>query len=121
MKQTCDKTKRFSDVPHFELIVPDGKITIPSLFMFKGGCEELFPFLLACREMRCVVEFENEQIIVDYNGENKTVQDFVLSIYAHIAEHPKIAEDYIRYLSNLDKMNWVKGVHEPILSVGGAL
>lgn len=105
----------FDNVPHFDVIKENGKIIIPSIFMFKGGCQELFPFLLACREMKCVVEFENEQIIVDYSNENKTVQDFVLSIYAHIAEYPKIAEDYIRYLRNIDKMNWVKGVHKPIL------
>lgn len=106
--------ERFSEVPHYELIQENEIIHIPSVFMFKGGHIELFSFLAACREMNCTVVFDNEEITIGLKDE--ILQDFVLSIYAHIAESPKIANDYMRYLANLDKMNWVKGVHEPILT-----
>lgn len=106
---------RFSEVPHYELIRDNGEIHIPSVFMFKGGHIELFSFLAACREKNCIVVFDNEDMTIETVDD--VLKDFLLSIYAHIAESPKIANDYMRYLSNLDKMNWVKGVHKPILEV----
>jgi len=106
---------RFSEVPHYELIRDNGEIHIPSVFMFKGGHIELFSFLAACREKNCIVVFDNEDMTIE--PVDDVLKDFLLSIYAHIAESPKIANDYMRYLSNLDKMNWVKGVHKPILEV----
>lgn len=97
---------RFSEVPHYELIQDNGKIHIPSVFMFKGGHEELFPFLFVCRIKNCTVVFDNEDITVA--PKEDVFQNFLLSIYAHVAESPKIANDYMRYLSNLDEMNWGK-------------
>ena len=110
-----DIHEKYKDVPHFENIVEKGTLNIPSVFVFKGGCMELFPFLAACREFNCTVFFENENITV--LPENDNFDNMVLSIYAAIAQNPKIAEDYIRYLSHYDdmQMNWVKGVHEAIL------
>ena len=75
--------------------------------MFKGGCIELFPFLAACSAMNCVVIFDNEDITIKPNDDD-SMQKVILSIYACIAEQPKIANDYIRYLANIDKMNWAK-------------
>lgn len=87
----------FRNVPHWESIVDNGEIKIASIFQFKGGCEELFPFLLECKEHECSVEFENEGIVVDKNGESN-IGDVGLSIYATLANDPKICVDYIQFL-----------------------
>lgn len=107
------KVDLFSDVPHYEVIRENGTVQIPSVFMFKGGCDELFPFLAACESLNCTVIFENEKIKVTPKGDN-AFQNVTLSFYAFIAEQPKMVNDYLRYLQNIEKMNWVNGVHEAI-------
>lgn len=76
----------------------------------------MFPFLSACEAMNCSVVFDNEGITANLKGDDP-LQSAVLSIYAHIAEQPKIANDYIKYLTHFDKMDWDRCVHEPILGV----
>jgi hypothetical protein len=68
------------------------------VFDFNGGAEELFPFLFGCKKLHCTVVFENEGITV-YPNDDATEQSILLSFYAMIAKDPKIANDYIRYLS----------------------
>lgn len=101
-----DKYEKFKDVPHFESIIENGLLNIPSVFVFSGGNMELFPFLAACKELNCTVYFKNEDITVLPESDN--FDNVVLSIYAAIAQNPKIAEDYIRYLSHYEEMqmNW---------------
>lgn len=91
-------------VPHDEIIIENGTISIPSIFMFNGGADELFPFLHKCREKKCTVRFLNEDITVKPDGDS--YQNVILSIYVTIAAEPKMAHQYIRYLLNLDKMSW---------------
>ena len=99
------KEESLRNVPHFDKIIRDGIVEIPSIFMFKGGCDELFPFLYACRKMNCTVKFANEQIEVKPDCCSRA-QDIELSFYAATAKHPKIANDYVRYLGNLSLMKW---------------
>lgn len=91
-----DKYERYKDVPHFDLVKENKTIEIPSIFLFEGGCLELFPFLQACKEYNCTVCFANEDLTVIPNS--GTATNMLLSIYATIAENPKFANDYIRYL-----------------------
>lgn len=98
------KHNRFKDVPHFNLIKENGAITIPSVFMFKGGCKELFPFLAACAEYNCVVHFKNENITEEPTSE--PMNKVVLATYMSLVEVPKIANDYLRYLSDASSMSW---------------
>lgn len=98
------KHNRFKDVPHFALIKENGTITIPSVFMFKGGCMELFPFLAACSGYNCTVYFKNEDITVEPKSES--LNNVLLTLYMSLVETPKIANDYLRYLSNIDSMSW---------------
>lgn len=98
------KHNRFKDVPHFSLIKENGTITIPSVFMFKKGCKELFPFLAACSGYNCTVYFKNEDITI--NPDSEGTDKLLLTIYMSLIESPKIANDYLRYLSNIDFMNW---------------
>lgn len=97
--------KRYDNVPHRDLIVHNGRVSIPSIFMFKGGCDELFPFLYACEKENCVVVFENENITVNSQG---AFENLILSIYASIAQNHKVGDDYIRYLGNIYDMSWDK-------------
>lgn len=97
-----EKHSRFKDVPHFTLIKENGTTTIPSVFMFKEGCKELFPFLAACSEYNCTVCFKNEGITVEPKSE--LFNQVVLTTYMSLVEVPKIANDYLRYLGNIDSM-----------------
>lgn len=90
----------FKEVPRGELIKENETITLFSIFDFNGGAEELFPFLYGCKKLKCTVVFENENITVKPCDENEAHQNLLLSFYAMIAKEPKIANDYIRYLSN---------------------
>jgi len=100
-----EKTELITNIKYSERIIENGTTEIPSIFMFKGGCDELFPFLYACRKMNCTVKFANEQIEVKPDCRS-IAQDIELSFYAATAKHPKIANDYVRYLGNLSLMKW---------------
>lgn len=88
----------YKGIPHSELVKENETITLFSVFDFKGGVGELFPFLYVCRELNCTVVFENEGIKVSPDDRG-SMQNIQLSIYATIASEPKIANDYIKYLS----------------------
>jgi hypothetical protein len=91
--------KHLSELPHYDLIRENQTVELRSIFDFKGGNEELFPFLYGCQKKNCTVVFKNENITVKpKNDENKTAQSIQLSLYALIAKEPKIVEEYIRYL-----------------------
>ena len=93
------------NIPHFDIIEKDGQIRIPSIFMF-DKMQDLFTFLHGCEQMNCTVVFDNEDIEV--KPESDPYKSLLLAIYSHIAEHPKIVSDYVRYLANKDKMTWNK-------------
>ena len=106
------KYERYKDVPHFDLIEENKPIVIPSIFMFKDN-DELYPFLAASRAYNCKVFFENEKLIVSPTEDFRNT--FELFCYTVVMNCRKIGDDYIRYLGNLDKMQWGNGEHEPIL------
>lgn len=92
--------KLIQDLPHFDLMRENETIEMFSVFDFTGGAEELFPFLYGCKHLNCTVVFKNEDITVRPSGDETSYQNLLLSFYAMIAKEPKIANDYIRYLSN---------------------
>lgn len=98
----------FSNLQYHNLIKEDQTIELRSIFDFKGGSEELFPFLYGCEKKNCTVIFKNESIVVKPKDENKALQSIQLSLYALIAKEPKIVEEYVRYLMLCKKQ-------EPIL------
>lgn len=103
------KNDVFNTMPHSEIVVSNGTVKIPSIFMFKGGADELFPFLYACKGKNCTVYFDNEDITVSPDSDAR--QNVMLSIYAMVAMMPNIPCQYARYMLNFDKMKWP----EPIL------
>lgn len=92
------KKMELLDVPHKELIRENETVTLFSVFDFAGGAEELFPFLYGCKQLNCTVVFENEGITVHPDGDDD-MQNLLLSFYAAVAKEPKIAKDYINYLT----------------------
>ena len=97
--------ERYSTVPHIDLIVEDGSITIPSIFMFGKDATGLFLFINCCRENNCIVTFENESLTIDPKEEVRNT-NMVLQGYMSILSMPKIAEDYIKYLFHSKEMSW---------------
>lgn len=106
------KHDKYKDVPHFELIEENKPIVIASIFMFEG-CTDLFSFLRACEAYNCKVFFTNEKLVI--NPCDNVCDNPALIGYTAIMCCRKIGDDYVRYLSNLAKMQWVQGEHEPIL------
>ena len=99
------KKHEYSTVPHSDLIVENGNITIPSLFMFGKDTSGLFLFITSCREKNCTLTFENEGLTfnpTEYDSDT----NMILSCYLGIMARPKLAFNYMRYLSELNEMTW---------------
>lgn len=93
-----------NELPHGNIIIPNGEITVPSIFMFEGT-DDLYPFLYGCTKSNCKVHFENEDIDVLPN-EDSTYKALRLLCYTTVMACRKVGDDYIKYLANLDKMKW---------------
>ena len=112
MSGVLSRYDRYKNVPHFDLIHENEPVVIPSIFMFTSN-DELYPFLAACKAYNSTVIFENEQLVIPPKDDvNKTLEVFG---YTTVMSCREIGDAYVRYLGNLAKMTWVKGVHEPIL------
>lgn len=92
-------------VPHDEVIKKDGTVVIPSIFMFKGGAGECYPFLKMCRDNNCVVHFKNENLTIYPDRQDDSVS-LKLLIHLAIAGSHEFGDDFIRYLNNMEKMSW---------------
>lgn len=90
---------------HLELIVKDGHVTIPSIFMFEHH-DEMEAFVEHARKQNCVVVFENENIKA--SPDNSLSIRFKLLSYAGVMNHHEIGNDYCRYLENIKDMTWDK-------------
>lgn len=95
---------KYRNVPHGELIVENGNITIPSIFMFTTSTE-MQSFLHSCKMLNCTVYFENESMKVA-PGEHDGHLSARLGTYGFVINFPKAAEDYIKYLCHKDDMIW---------------
>ena len=104
-RERAANKKQYLKVPHSDLIVENGTTNISSVFEICGECDEFFSFLHACSELNCTVVFENEDITIR-PGKLEMVDQLRLAAYTQIAQQPKLAEDYIRYLGNLALKRW---------------
>ena len=91
---------------HVELIVKNGTLRIPSIFMFEDY-EEITIFLGRAEEANCSVIFENEGIEVSPRGTPTEVRT-KLHIYSSIIGNREIVNAYLRYLGDIDRMSWDK-------------
>lgn len=90
------------DIYHLNLIMQNGEVKIPSIFMFENS-RVYTKFLECARHMNCVVVFENENLVVDHSSD---YYRFKLYAYEQMLDNRDIGNAYLRYLGNIDKMNW---------------
>lgn len=90
---------------HLELIVKDGTVTIPSIFMFEDWVM-IDPFINHAMEMNCTIIFENENLVVD--PDNFKSVKLKIDIFRTIISYREIGNAYVRYLGSPDKMGWDK-------------
>lgn len=87
---------------HLDVIVKDGTVKIPSIFMFEDWVD-IDTFLNHARKMNCTVIFENEKIeFVPHDNESNVI----IGMYRTIIARKEIVNAYLRYLGNIDKMGW---------------
>lgn len=88
---------------HLEIIVKDGTVRIPSIFMFEDWID-VEPFLAHARKMNCTVVFENENITVEPNDYDSVRRK--IGLFVTIISYREIGNAYVRYLGSPDKMSW---------------
>lgn len=96
-----ERYENYKDTPHFDLVKENETVVLPSVFDFKGGFSEIYPFLHVCEVYNCTVIFENEDIIMEPKGD--IANKVKLSVYAMLIENPKPFDDYIRYIYKKNK------------------
>lgn len=89
---------------HLELIVKNGTVRIPSIFMFEHF-EDVTIFLNRAKEADCTVIFENENVEVAPNNDDFGVRTKI-HIYSAMIANRELGNAYLRYLGNIDKMSW---------------
>lgn len=89
---------------HLELIVKDGTINIPSIFMFEHY-DEVVAFVEYARKQNCVVVFKNERERISPEMSDTDVR-YKLLKYSSIIINHDVGNAYLRYLADLDKMKW---------------
>jgi hypothetical protein len=87
-----------------ELIVKNGTVRIPSIFMFEDY-EGITIFLGRAEEAGCTVIFENEGMVISPRGTSTEVRT-KLHIYSHMVGNREIGNAYLRYLGGIEKMTW---------------
>lgn len=89
---------------YLNIIVKDGTVAIPSIFMFEDYLD-VTQFLDHARKMQCTVVFENERVEVKPNNDDSR---FKIYIYSQMVGNRELGNAYLRYLGNIDKMSWDK-------------
>lgn len=89
---------------HLELIVKDGTVRIPSIFMFEYS-DEVMNFVREAQKKNCIVIFENEDFQITPE-DNYTEYRYYLSAYNSIISNRKVGNAYVRYVGSPDKMSW---------------
>lgn len=88
---------------YLELIVKDGTVTIPSIFMFEDWLD-IDPFITQARKMNCTIVFENENLVVEPNN-YESVSHYI-NVYRIMVSHRELGNAYVRYVGGSDKMSW---------------
>lgn len=87
------------DMPFREKFVEENStIEFESVFEFKGKQAELFSFLFMAHKYGCTVKFINEELTIPPKAE--MIDKMALSIYCLLYKHPKIIEDYTKWIFN---------------------
>ena len=87
----------FTKIPHGELIVPHGHLSLKSIFQFTDA-DEVYAFLYGCRKASCSVYFQNEDICVGAKGD-MSVPKIAIAVYMQMKENPAMVASYLGFLS----------------------
>ena len=96
--------ERCNLVPHGELIVPGGHVTLRSMYQFKNA-DEVYAFLHGCSLAKCSVRFDNENIYQDIDGD-MNVPDIAIAVYMGLKANPTLIESYLRFLVKCNREEW---------------
>ena len=91
---------------YLDLIVKDGTVTIPSIFMFEYS-DEVTNFIRQAQKMNCTVIFENEEFVIKPEDDYADYR-YYLFAYSSIISNRKVGDAYVRYVGSPDKMGWDK-------------
>lgn len=94
---------------HLDIIVKDGKVTIPSIFMFEHF-DEVWELINHARKMNCTLIFANENFEIAPSSDDNYTR-FKVYAYTTIISNREIGNAYVRYLGSPDKMSWEKVKH----------
>ena len=92
------------DTNHLDLIVKNGTVKIPSIFLFQYF-DDVTRFLNHAKKQNCTVIFENEDLTVAPN-ENDAGIRAKINIFATIIACREIGNAYVRFVGNIDQMSW---------------
>lgn len=97
---------------HLELIVKNGTVRIPSIFMFENF-EDVTIFLNHAKDAKCTVIFDNENLTVTPDNDDFGIRAKI-HIFTAIISFREIGNAYFRFVHNIDQMSWdnVKIEHE---------
>lgn len=96
--------ERCNLVPHCELIVPGGHLTLRSIYQFKNA-DEVYAFLHGCHLAKCSVCFQNEDILQNQAGD-MNVPDIAIAVYMGLKDNPNLVESYLRFLVKCSREEW---------------
>ena len=89
---------------HLDLIVKNGTVKIPSIFLFQHF-EDVTLFLNHAKKENCTVIFENEDLTVTPDNDDMVIRGKV-GIFSSIIACREIGNAYVRFVGNIDKMSW---------------
>ena len=89
---------------HLDLIVKNGTVKIPSIFLFQYF-EDVTIFLNHAKKENCTVIFENEDLTVTPDNDDMVIRGKV-GIFSSIIACREIGNAYVRFVGNIDKMSW---------------
>lgn len=91
---------------HLNILVKDGTVKIPSVFMFDDFLA-ITSFLTHARKMNCTIVFENENLTMTPQNDD-TYARSKMDIYSVMLGTREFGDAYARYLNKKDQMSWDK-------------
>ena len=91
---------------HLELIVKNGTVKIPSIFLFEHS-DDVEQFLSYAKKAKCTVIFDNEDLTISPDKVSSDIRA-KLDAYYLIVDCREIGNSYARCLLNVSEMTWDK-------------
>lgn len=89
------------------LVVENGKLEIPSIFMFSNQGSNFHLFLNECKNKNCTVYFKNEDLTYIPNDLDSN-SNYKFMAYQAVISDTSILKNYEKYMQNLKNMTFDK-------------